>query len=71
MSPYKAVEMLKEQKLIDKVLSWHTVSTFVNNVSHKDAKCREQIEVKYVYTSHYVILSSQYNNRTYMLEWIK
>ncbi|XP_047345648.1 abasic site processing protein HMCES isoform X2 [Vespa velutina] len=46
VSPYKAVEMLKEQKLIEKVLSWHTVSTLVNNISHKDAKCREQIEVK-------------------------
>ncbi|XP_015185085.1 PREDICTED: embryonic stem cell-specific 5-hydroxymethylcytosine-binding protein isoform X1 [Polistes dominula] len=46
VSPEKAIEMLKMQELTDNILSWYTVSTLVNNVSHKDAKCREKIEVK-------------------------
>ncbi|KAI4503821.1 hypothetical protein M0802_001224 [Mischocyttarus mexicanus] len=46
VSPEKAVEMLKVQELTDKILSWYTVSTLVNNVTHKDSKCREKIEVK-------------------------
>lgn len=42
----KAIEMLKAQKLAEKTLSWHPVSTLVNNVLHKDKECRKEIQVK-------------------------
>ncbi|KAK2587727.1 hypothetical protein KPH14_003837 [Odynerus spinipes] len=62
VSANTAIDMLKAQELSEKTLSWHPVSTLVNNVSHKDEECRKEIQI---------MEKRKSGSATFMASWLK